>query len=80
MPLKCGKENIGKNIRMLRHEGRKQSQAVAIAMSFSRRCSNSNTRHVRGIKACIINKIARSKIHTSKQARKVFSNAVKMCK
>ena len=36
MPLKKGKKNIGKNISELMHSGRKQSQAIAIAMDASR--------------------------------------------
>ena len=37
MPLKKGHgvKTIGKNIRMLRHEGRPQKQAVAIAMNVA---------------------------------------------
>jgi len=33
MPLLKGKKNIGKNVSMLRHEGRPQKQAIAIAMN-----------------------------------------------
>ena len=37
MPLKYGKENIGKNISMLMKEGRSRKQSVAIALSQSRK-------------------------------------------
>lgn len=32
MPLKPGKENIGKNIKELESTGRKKSQSIAIAL------------------------------------------------
>jgi hypothetical protein len=37
MPLKQGKSNIGRNIAELIHSGRKQDQAIAIAMDMYRR-------------------------------------------
>ena len=37
MPLKYGKNNIGKNISTLLKEGRIKKQAIAIALSFSRK-------------------------------------------
>jgi len=37
LPLKKGKENVGRNIRELRHSGKPQAQAVAIAMDVMRR-------------------------------------------
>ena len=37
MPLKCGKKNIGKNISTLLKEGRGKKQAIAIALSKSRK-------------------------------------------
>jgi hypothetical protein len=37
MPLKYGKKNIGKNISMLRREGKSRKQSIAIALSQSRR-------------------------------------------
>jgi hypothetical protein len=37
MPLKKGKKNIGKNIETLQKEGKPHSQAVAIAISVSKK-------------------------------------------
>ena len=37
MPLKAGKKNVGSNIKKLKAEGYPQKQAVAIAMSVSKR-------------------------------------------
>lgn len=37
MPLKYGKKNIGKNISTLLKEGRFKKQAIAIALSFSKK-------------------------------------------
>ena len=37
MPLKTGKKNIGKNIKELQSTGRPRKQAIAIALSKSRK-------------------------------------------
>jgi hypothetical protein len=80
MPLKCGKQNIGKNIGELRRSGRPQKQAVAIALSFSRRCANPNTRGTRGMKKCVINQMSHAMFDDPKTARKAISRALKTCK
>lgn len=46
MPLKAGKsrETVSENIRELRHSGRPEKQAVAIAMSEKRRSGKKKAR------------------------------------
>jgi len=80
VPLRCGKDNIGKNIRVLRHEGYPQRQAIAIAMSHSRKCENPYTRNVRGMKKCVINVMAHAVFSDPKTARKSLNRALKTCK
>jgi hypothetical protein len=80
MPLLCGKHNIGKNIRELMRTGRKHRQAVAIALSHSRRCGNPHNKRVRGLKKCVINALVRAKWTSSASGRKALSRALKKCR
>jgi len=80
MPLRCGKQYIGKNIGELMRSGRKHKQAVAIALSHDRKCRNPNTRNTRGMKKCIINVMSRTMFSNPKTARKAISRALKTCK
>ena len=75
MPLKCGKNNIGKNIKELRHTGRPQKQAVAIALSHSRQC----IKRVRGIKKCVIRAMMRARFSNRRTGRVAFGRAIKQC-
>ena len=80
MPLKCGKDNIGKNIKELRHAGYPQRQAIAIAMSHSRKCRNPHNKRVRGLKKCIITAMLNSQFTDPKMARGALSRALKKCR
>lgn len=88
MPLRCGERNVGKNISLLEREGRKHTQAVAIALSHLRKCTrNPRLKRkyakpvvVRGLKKCVINTMMKSGFGNSKTARKAMSRALKMCK
>jgi len=80
MPLRCGKKNVGWNIRELIHSGRKRKQAIAIALSHSRRCGNPHNKSVRGMKQCIIKAMVRAKFDNSKTARGALSRALKKCR
>lgn len=89
MPLRCGKQQVGNNIRKLRREGYPQRQAVAIALSHERRCKSgkvnwksgrSKNRPTRGFKKCVVNTVNRAKFTTPKSARRVFSAALKKCR
>ena len=89
MPLKCGKQNVGRNIAELMRTGRPQKQAVAIALSHVRRCASgkisrrtgrSKNRPMRGFKKCVMSCISRAKADTPVSVRKSFMSAVKKCK
>lgn len=80
MPLKCGKKYVGKNIGELQRAGYPHKQSVAIALSHQRRCSNPNTRNVRGMKKCVINQMSKAMFSNPKTARKAISRALKTCK
>ena len=89
MPLLCGKNNVGKNIRELISSGRNQKQAVAIALSHLRRCTSgkvswktgrNKNRPKRGFKTCVVNLMVKSRFRTPNAGRKTFSNAVRTCK
>lgn len=79
MPLRCGKKNIGKNIRELRRAGHPQRQSVAIALSHSRRCGNPNLKHIRGIKKCVIRAMVRARFSDRRTGQKVMGRAIKTC-
>jgi hypothetical protein len=79
MPLKCGKKYVSYNIRELMHSGRKQKQAVAIALSFNRKCHHSSNKTSRGMKKCIIGKMNRAVFNNVKTAKSKFSRIVKAC-
>jgi len=79
MPLRCGKKNVGKNIRELRYVGYPQRQAVAIALSHARRCGNRNTRRVYGLKKCLIHSMVHAKLTDTKSARKSLTRSLKKC-
>ena len=75
MPLKCGKQNIGRNISELRRTGRKQSQAVAIALNHNRRCGRT-----RYNKKCVIAVFNRSPLGTAKQISAAVRKSRQTCK
>lgn len=75
MPLKCGKNNVGKNIRELRHVGYPQKQAVAIALSHSRKC----IKRVYGIKKCVIRAMMRARFRDRATGQMAMRSAIKRC-
>ena len=79
MPLKCGKKNIGWNIRELMRSGRPHKQAVAISLSHSRRCVNPHNKRVRGLKQCILTAMLNSRFTDPKAARGALNRALKKC-
>jgi hypothetical protein len=87
MPLRCGKNNVGRNIAELKRAGYPQRQAVAIALSNQRKCEGKNPRYrrpvnktKRGFKKCVLGKLKRTKIGSPKGLRRAFAQAVKKCK
>lgn len=77
MPLKCGKQNIGKNIWELRRSGYPRKQAIAIALNHDRRCKVTPKR---GFRKCVIDLLIKSKAGTPSDIHRMHGVWIRECK